>query len=77
MMLNKKIKKKERKVPNYKVNYGWSGQDPNNKKTWLIRTIETKEILEYFRTKQTAKLALPFLEKKVYVKCEVVFNEKL
>jgi hypothetical protein len=49
----------------------------NKKKTWLIRIIETGEVIEYFRTYDLAFFELGKIEKKVYKKCEVVRNEEL
>jgi len=75
MIINKtNHKRKERRVSQYPVNHGWKGQDPNNKRTWIIRIIETKEILEYYRTQNAAQFNLSSWEKKVYDKCEVVRN---
>lgn len=77
MIINKKIKKKERKVPNHKVNYGLSGKELNDKNTWEVRIISTKEHLEYYRTQNTAQFSLKYWRSQVFEKCEVVKNEEL
>lgn len=66
-----------KKVPNYPINHGWKGQDPNDKKTWEVRIISTKEHLEYYRTQNAAQFSLKYWRDKVYAKCEVVRNEEL
>lgn len=52
------------------------GGKPNKKRTYLVRIINTKEVLEYYRTWATAKYSLLMWKRVCYQNCEVVKNER-